>query len=121
MRIFRPAISIILCLANVAFAGDGPNHYEEPGMQPGLIAEQMQLTPSTITRLIEKLEEKKLVLRATDGKLTNVYPTAKAREMKPLLKQCVDDFYEKYAKILGKEESRQLIQKMNIVADKLAI
>ena len=30
---------------------------EEPGMQAGQIAEQVQLTPSTITRLLEKLEE----------------------------------------------------------------
>lgn len=92
---------------------------EEPGMQAGQLAEQLQLTPSTITRLIEKLEEKKLVLRATEGKATNVFPTQKAKELKPQIKQCIDEFYEKYVKILGKEESRQLINKMHLVADKL--
>ena len=46
---------------------------EEPGLQPSNLVEQLQLTPSTITRLIEKLEEKKLVVRTFDGKLTNVY------------------------------------------------
>ena len=92
---------------------------EEPGIQAGQIADQMQLTPSTITRLIERLEEKKLVIRATEGKLTNVFPTHKGRDMKPLLKQCIDDFYDKCSKVLGKEESKQLIHTMNIVADKL--
>ncbi len=94
---------------------------EEPGIQPGMIAEQLQLTPSTITRLIEKLEVKKLVIRCAEGKLTNVYPTSKAKEMKPLLKQCIADFYEKYSKILGKHESKQFIQNMNTIADKLEV
>ena len=92
---------------------------EEPGIQAGQVAEQLQLSPSTITRLIEKLEEKKLVIRSTEGKSTNVFPTQKAKEMKPQLKQCIDEFYEKYVKILGKEESKLFIQNMNIMADKL--
>lgn len=92
---------------------------EEPGMQAGQLAEQLQLTPSTITRLIEKLEEKKLVLRAAEGKLTNVFPTQKAKELKPQIKQCIEEFYEKYVKILGREESRQFINNMNLMADKL--
>ena len=92
---------------------------DEPGIQAGQAAEQLQLTPSTITRLIEKLEEKKLVIRSSEGKLTNVYPTTKAKDLKPLLKQCIEEFYEKYAKILGKEESKQFIKNMNIIADKL--
>lgn len=92
---------------------------DEPGMQAGGLAEQLQLTPSTITRLIEKLEEKKLVTRVTEGKTTNVFPTQKAKEMKPQIKQCIEEFHDKYVKILGKEESKQFIQNMNTMADKL--
>lgn len=92
---------------------------DEPGMQAGILAEQLQLTPSTITRLIEKLEEKKLVTRVTEGKTTNVFPTQKAKEMKIQIKQCIEEFHEKYVKILGKEESKQFIQNMNTMADKL--
>lgn len=92
---------------------------DEPGMQAGLLAEQLQLTPSIITRLVEKLEEKKLVTRVTEGKTTNVFPTQKAKEMKHQIKQCIEEFHEKYVKILGKEESKQFIQNMNTMADKL--
>lgn len=109
-------------------AGLAPSHayllmvvLEKPGIQAGQISEQLQLTPSTITRLIEKMEEKKLVLRETEGKMTNVYPTQKGKEMKPLMKQCVDDFYEKYSKVLGKENSRQLVHDMRLVSDKLEV
>ncbi len=92
---------------------------EEPGIQPGLLAEHLQLTPSTITRLIEKMEEKKLVVRTTEGKTTNVYPTPKGKEMLPQLKECLKDFYTQYTSILGKEESAKLVQTIGKFADKL--
>lgn len=92
---------------------------EEPGLQPGCLAEHLQLTPSTITRLIEKLEEKKLVVRTTEGKITNVYPTPKAKELLPQFKSCVQEFYKSYSSILGKEESDRLVSNMSKVADKL--
>lgn len=93
----------------------------EVGIQPGTLADQMQLTPSTITRLIEKLEEKKLVIRTTEGKTTNVYPTPKAKELAPKLNSCTKHFYEKYSAILGKEESARLVANMNKVSDKLKV
>jgi DNA-binding MarR family transcriptional regulator len=92
---------------------------EEPGVQPGALSEELQLTPSTITRLIEKLEQKKLVARTADGKLTNVYPTPKAKAMLPKLRDCVNHFFNAYSKILGKEESARLVQNMHRLADKL--
>jgi DNA-binding MarR family transcriptional regulator len=92
---------------------------DEPGIQAGRLAEQLQLTPSTVSRLLQKLETKKLVIRAAEGKQINVYPTQKAKEMKPLLKECIDDASEKYSKILSKEESKQLIKNMSLVADKI--
>ena len=92
---------------------------DEPGIQAGRLAEQLQLTPSTVSRLLQKLETKKLVIRASEGKQINVYPTQKAKEMKPLLKECIDDASEKYSKILSKEESKQLIKNMSLVADKM--
>jgi DNA-binding MarR family transcriptional regulator len=92
---------------------------EEPGIQPSELVKQLLLTPSTITRLIEKLEEKKLVVRTTEGKLTNVYPTPKAKAMLPELKDCLDDFYNKYVSFLGKDESARMTQSINKLVDKL--
>ena len=92
---------------------------EEPGIQPTALAEHLQLQPSTITRLIEKLEEKKLVIRTTEGKLTNVYPTPKAKEMQPKLAACMKEFWEVYSGILGKEESNKLVKDLARIADKL--
>jgi DNA-binding MarR family transcriptional regulator len=92
---------------------------EEPGIQPGLLACHLQLQPSTITRLIEKLEEKKLVVRTTEGKLTNVYPTPAAKEMQARMKECVRRFHHAYSATLGKETCRKMVQQLNRLADKL--
>ena len=94
---------------------------EDPGIQPTLLAEHLQLRPSTVTRLIEKLEGKKLLLRTYGGKLANVYPTPKGKDMLPKLRECLQEFYSRYSDILGKEESAKLAQNIAKVADKLEI
>jgi MarR family transcriptional regulator, organic hydroperoxide resistance regulator len=92
---------------------------DEPGVQPGELADHLQLQPSTITRLIEKLEQRKLVVRTTEGKLTNVYPTPKGRQFQSKLRECLHEFYGRYSDILGKEESSRMIRDMGRLADKL--
>lgn len=94
---------------------------DKPGEQPGAMATELQLTPSTITRLIEKLEKKKMVIRTTTGKIANVYPTPKAKELLPVLKSCLQEFYTSYCDILGRDESTKLVQEMSIVANKLKV
>jgi len=91
----------------------------EPGIQPTSLSEHLQLQPSTITRLVEKLEEKKLVVRTTEGKVTNVYPTPKAKELQPKMLECMKEFSEKYSSLLGADESCKLVQTMAKFADKL--
>ncbi len=92
---------------------------EEPGVQPKFLSEHLQLKPSTITRLIEKLEHKKLVVRTAEGKITNVYPTPKGKDLLPRLKDCLNSFYNNYGEVLGKEESSRLVQHLSKMADKL--
>lgn len=92
---------------------------EEPGLPAGTIASHLQLTPSTVTRLIEKLETQKLLVRVSEGKLSNIYPTTKAKAMLPDLKNCIQDFYKKYSEAIGKTESQHIISSLNTIADKL--
>jgi MarR family transcriptional regulator, organic hydroperoxide resistance regulator len=92
---------------------------EEPGMHPTALSEQLILTPSTITRLIEKLEGKELVTRTTEGKMTKVFPTAQGKELYPKLQECLTHFIENYTHILGKEESIRMVKNMACIADKL--
>ncbi len=107
-------------------AGLSPSHayllmivLDEPGVQPGALSAELHLTPSTITRLIEKLEAGKLVVRTAEGKATSVYPTAKSREMKPMLLECVDEFYKSCVALVGKEECIRFVNSINRIGDKL--
>lgn len=92
---------------------------ENPGIQPIALCGQLQLSPSTITRLVEKLEEKRLVVRTTEGKITNIYPTPRAKEMLPLMKSCVKEFALNWARMLGQEEGFRLARNINRISDKL--
>lgn len=92
---------------------------EEPGIQPGTLAAQLQLQPSTITRLMQKLEEKKLLVRTNEGKLTNVYPTPKAKELFPKMKTCLEVFYGQCDRLVNRQEATELLQVMGTVADRL--
>ncbi len=91
----------------------------EPGVQPGALSEELHLTPSTITRLIEKLEEKKLVIRTTEGKTTSVYPTVKSKDLKTQLQDCADEFQKSCVVLVGKEEAGRFVNSMNKISDKL--
>jgi DNA-binding MarR family transcriptional regulator len=88
-------------LANKAWepVGLSPSHgyllllaLDQPGIQPSQIAEHLLLAPSTLTRLIEKLEARELVTRHFEGKLTFLHPTEKARTLLPELHACVARF-----------------------------
>lgn len=92
---------------------------DNPGIQPGALSEQLHLSPSTITRLIEKLEDKKMVVRVMEGKITNVYPTQKSKGLHPTLLACRDEFYTTYEKILGEKECKTMVDNMVKIADKL--
>ncbi len=79
-----------------------------PGIQPKDLSAEMQLSPSTITRLIEKLEHKSLVERKTVGKTTEVYPTEKSVILGKTIKESWMNFYKRYAEALGEDESKNL-------------
>jgi len=92
---------------------------QEPGAQPSQLADELQLQPSTITRLVQKLEDSKLVVRTTEGKITNIYPTPKAKELYPKMQACLQQFNQKCAQVFTKDESGKLVQLVAGAADKL--
>ncbi len=92
---------------------------ETPGIHPKEISEEMMLTPSTITRLVEKLESKQLVERRSCGRGTEVFPTAKSKKLQPLIEQSWRGLLERYSGILGKRNSKKLAAEVYNAALKL--
>ena len=101
-----------------AITGLAPSHAillisvnEKPGIQPKELSDHMQLTPSTVTRLLEKLESKKLVERRSVGRATEVYPTEKSKELQPRIKEAWRNLYLRYTDALGEENAKLLTAK----------
>ena len=82
--------------------------YKKPGIQPKQLSEQLQLTPSTVTRLIEKLEYRGLLERSSTGRSTEVFLTQGGKEMQSRLKKAWESLYKRYADILGADEAKRL-------------
>lgn len=80
----------------------------KPGIQPTEISEQMHLTPSTITRLIEKMEQKNLLERKSSGRITEVYPTEKSLKLDGKIKEAWQNLYNRYSDLIGEPEANGL-------------
>jgi DNA-binding MarR family transcriptional regulator len=83
---------------------------KRPGIRAGDIAKEMQLTPSTITRMLDKLEERGLVSRSSEGKSMLVYPTPDAIDAEQRIKTAWGKMYARSVNILGKEKGAALVQ-----------
>ena len=93
---------------------------EKPGIQPKEISCKMQLTASTVTRLIEKMENKGFLERRYVGRTAEVYPTEKGQALHPKIKQAWSDLYARYSELLGKENGDMLTAKIYEATQKLA-
>jgi MarR family transcriptional regulator, organic hydroperoxide resistance regulator len=81
---------------------------EKPGVQPTELSELMMLTPSTITRLVDKLVDKGYIERKINGKLVFLNPTGKSIELDPKLKEAWVRLYKRYTSILGENQANIL-------------
>ena len=81
---------------------------DKPGIQPGEISEHMQLTPSTVSRLVEKMEYRGFLERRSQGKFTRVYPTAKSRRLDKKIHVAWMSLYNRYTEILGEKPAQEL-------------
>jgi DNA-binding MarR family transcriptional regulator len=92
---------------------------EKPGIQPTEISQQMMLTPSTVTRLIDKMENKKYLRREYEGKQAKVFPTEKSLVLDPKLRENWLNLFKKYSDILGENNSVDLTVNISKAVEKL--
>jgi DNA-binding MarR family transcriptional regulator len=85
---------------------------KNPGILAGELAEIMMLTPSTVTRLVDKLEMKQLVKKHSEGRSTMIYPTPGSVELNDAIKSAWFKLYGRISAILGEENSRLLTEKV---------
>ena len=81
---------------------------DSPGINATALSETMQLKPSTVTRLVEKMETKGILTRKAVGKFTEVHPTDKSRALNMRLHEAWVNLYKRYVAVLGEAEANQL-------------
>ncbi len=94
--------------------------YDTPGISPKQLSCHLHLTPSTITRFIDSLEKKKLVVRKAKGKSALITASDKGLELKRSIALSYKKLYLKYTKILGTDTANQLSFKILKANKKLA-
>jgi len=92
---------------------------EKPSVQPKELAEKLSLTPSTISRFLDKMEEQGYIIRAMDGKYTYITPTQKARKNLDNIRRAWENLYRRYIEVLGKEFADALTSSIYLSNKKL--
>lgn len=85
-------------------------------VQPSQLANQMQLKPSTITRLVQKLERRGLVEKQSEGRAISIRCTAEGDELAEeirqkwgqLIQQKRDKLGDRYVEVLSEMISNAL-------------
>ncbi|MBF4691613.1 MarR family winged helix-turn-helix transcriptional regulator [Fusibacter ferrireducens] len=97
-----PSHAFLLNLVN----SRGEIHQKEVG-------ELLHLTPSTITRFVEKLERMHLISRKSEGKNIFISKTEKGMALQPDIVKAWDDLHARYRNILTETETETFIKLTN--------
>ena len=91
----------------------------QPGIQPKELSQHMQLTPSTVTRLVEKLEARGFLERNIIGRSTEIHPTSKSLELNDKIEESWKNLYNRYSNLVGENEGKELTLKIKTALDKI--
>jgi len=94
-----------------------------PGMTPKELAAELRLEKSTITRFVDALQKKGLVVRkksaGIDGREQNIYPTAKAKKIHVALEDLGESLYQTMVSGIGKKQLTTLVGQVRESAKKI--
>ena len=93
---------------------------DNEGISPSELAQKLNLAPSTITRMIDKLVTKGILERRTEGKNSMTYPTEKSMEMQKYIVETFQRIYKRFTDVLGRKEGYKLIKMIHEATVKLS-
>ncbi len=79
-----------------------------PGIQPKTLSQEMMLTPSTITRFVDKLEAKGYLTRKSEGRTSLLFPTQKSLDLAETIQVAWSNLYNRYSAMMGEEFAKNL-------------
>lgn len=84
---------------------------ETPGVSSSTLAGQLNLAPSTVTRLVDKLILKGLLRRRAAGKCSFIDPTPAAERLVPEIRRAWENLHQAYVAVLGEAAGEELSHK----------
>lgn len=87
----------------------------KPGLLPRELAAELNLSRSTITRFLDSLEKRNLLVRKPaekDGRELQVYPTKAAKAIHKKLDRTGGDLTRLMGEIVGKDELSQTVARL---------
>ena len=91
----------------------------KPGVRPLELSQMLQLHPSTITRLLDKLQLKGYLERLNSGRTIKILPTTKGQGLQLKLEKAWQNLHNRYTLLLGDQQSQELITIIGSAQDKL--
>ncbi|MGZ3687628.1 MAG: MarR family winged helix-turn-helix transcriptional regulator [Bdellovibrionota bacterium] len=82
----------------------------QPGITIGEIAKIHLLASSTVTRLVEKLENQGWLRREPDRRIVRVFPQAKSLSRQKELEKLWASIFDHYSSVLGRSHGNALTQ-----------
>jgi len=87
----------------------------KPGLMPRELAKELSLSRSTVTRFLDSLEKRKLLVRkmtTQDGREVQVYPTKAAIEIHEKLDQTGKKLTKLMGKIIGQDDLSKTVSNL---------
>lgn len=92
---------------------------ESDGISQKEIGEVLHVTPSTITRFIDKLENSGHLERRIEGKNSFIYSTEKGKGIQPDINRAWTNLHDRYKVNFGEEGCKELTDILNTACAKL--
>lgn len=86
-----------------------------PGIHPGELADELNLSRYTVTRFIDSLEKRKFLMRKvteSDGREVEIFPTQKAKDIHKKLDDTGKELTKLMGNILGNDELSEVVTKI---------
>ena len=81
---------------------------DTPGISQKEISAKMNMAPSTVSRFIDALVKKGFLTKEAQGRVTFIHPTEKGIQLDAGIHEVWKNLYERYSKILGRENGNEL-------------
>ncbi|MGL5616634.1 MAG: MarR family winged helix-turn-helix transcriptional regulator [Sarcina sp.] len=85
----------------------------KPGITQKELCKELHLTPSTITRLVDKLVGDSFIRKEMEGKLSHIFLTDKGKEIQEEIEIFRESLHKRYKEALGEEDYKNLIKLTN--------